>query len=340
MKTYRAGIIGTGPIGGLTGADWSHAAGYRDCARTDLVAAADLQPERLAQFDEHWHLGVDHLYTDHAEMLRRECLDLVSVCTGNRHHVRPVIDAVEAGALAVWCEKPIATSVSDGREMVRVCQGRGVPLVVNHNRRFSVNYGAVGALLRGGRLGPIDSMQTEWSRPLLQNGTHGIDACLMLMDDRPIRVSGYLRDEGLADPGGAGTVLFESGAVLSFHATAKRAFVYAGVTIQCHQGRVRIEEYDDRYLAWAQEEGKARTYRPIDIPGLDLSAPRLPHWSCGPEAMVACIEQGRPNPSSGEAALVALEVIVAMHVSHRTGAWVAVPLADGLADHEIRSTGQ
>ena len=340
MKTYRAGIIGTGLIGGFSGSEWSHAAGYRDCERVELVAAADLQPERLAQFDEHWHVGPGHLYTDYHEMLTREHLDLVSVSTANMHHVQPVLDAARAGVLGIWCEKPIATSVTGAQQMVRVCREQGVPLVINHNRRFSVNYQAVRAFLRSDRLGPIDNMQAEWSRPLLQNGTHGMDLCLMLVGDRPVRVSGHLRDEGLADPGGGGTVLFESGAVLSFHATAKRTFVYASLTIQCHRGRVRLEEYDDRYLAWEQEDGKARTYRPVEVPGLDLSAPRLGNWSSPPGALVACIERGEPCPSSGEMATEALEVIVAMHISHRTGAWVDLPLAGEASESEIQSTGQ
>ena len=55
---------------------------------------------------------------------------------------------------------------------------------------------------------------------------------------------------------------------------------------------------------------------------------------------VDCLREGRESVSTGRDGLKALEVIIAMHISHKTKTQVPLPLAEGLDHVEIRSTGQ
>ena len=91
MNQYRAGFIGCGGIA------TAHADGYRhvENAEIELIAGSDINPDgekaqRLAR--EH---GI-RLYADHREMLEREQLDLVSVCTWPRGHCEATVVAAES----------------------------------------------------------------------------------------------------------------------------------------------------------------------------------------------------------------------------------------------------
>lgn len=101
----RTAIIGAGNIAG------AHAKAYRSAGdRVELVAAVDVDPERLDAFcDEH---GIDGRHTDLAAMLADAEPDLVSVCTPPGLHAGLSIQAMRAGAW-VWCEKPLCASLAE-----------------------------------------------------------------------------------------------------------------------------------------------------------------------------------------------------------------------------------
>src|SRR5687768_10552945 len=96
LKTYRAVLAGTGSI-----ADAHVRAIEATHGRVKLVAAADLDAKRVAEFAARFH--VPEKFTDFATMLRTTQPDLVIVATPPGQHVPMSIAAMEAGAW-VWCE--------------------------------------------------------------------------------------------------------------------------------------------------------------------------------------------------------------------------------------------
>ena len=76
-QPLRAVIVG-GHIGR------SHAQGYLESERTDLVAVCDLDPNTLAEFGDEF--DVENRYTDYETMLREEEPDLLSIGTPQQHH--------------------------------------------------------------------------------------------------------------------------------------------------------------------------------------------------------------------------------------------------------------
>ena len=84
-KTYRVGIIGLGRMGstiddeGHTELPYSVAASAQASPKLDLVAGADLDADKCAAFKTRW--GVEAVYEDYREMVEKEGLDLVAVCT-------------------------------------------------------------------------------------------------------------------------------------------------------------------------------------------------------------------------------------------------------------------
>jgi predicted dehydrogenase len=111
---YRVGIIGTGKpwrSAGATGFGMAHmhARGYRAAPDAHLVALEDLNLDHARAFQEQH--GGDAVYQNYREMLARERLDIVSICTWPHLHAEMVIACAEAGVRAVHCEKPMAPSL-------------------------------------------------------------------------------------------------------------------------------------------------------------------------------------------------------------------------------------
>jgi predicted dehydrogenase len=101
----RTAIVGTGGIARAHGE-----AARQNADLVDLVAAVDVDPQRLDQFRETY--GVRRGYADLAEMLAQEQPELVQICTPPGLHVEQSIACLEAGAW-VLCEKPLAGSLAD-----------------------------------------------------------------------------------------------------------------------------------------------------------------------------------------------------------------------------------
>src|SRR3712207_6603048 len=67
-------------------------------------------------------------YSDTAALLADPGVQVVAVCSPPERHAEHVRAAIGAGARAILCEKPLATTVEDGRELVRLAGEAGVAL--------------------------------------------------------------------------------------------------------------------------------------------------------------------------------------------------------------------
>ena len=77
-KKFRVGIIASGRIAR------AHGQGWTECNRTEIVAIADSHPEALASYAEDFNIKSQYL--DYREMMEKEDLDIVSVCSWNPQH--------------------------------------------------------------------------------------------------------------------------------------------------------------------------------------------------------------------------------------------------------------
>lgn len=182
MNKYRAGFIGCGGIA------TAHADGYRHAgnAEIELVSGSDINPEG----EKAQHLAREHglrIYEDHREMLKREDLDLVSVCTWPRGHCDATIAAAESGARGILCEKPMAVSLDEADRMIEACEKAGAVLAIGHAHRFSPQAVRARALIQAGEIGEIAMIWGHCTLDLMNNGTHVIDLISYLNGDSPPR---------------------------------------------------------------------------------------------------------------------------------------------------------
>jgi myo-inositol 2-dehydrogenase / D-chiro-inositol 1-dehydrogenase len=138
-------LVGSGRMGAFHGATLS-----RRLPDARLVAVADPAPgvaERLAA-----SLGAARAYTDAGEAFADPDVDAVVIAAPARFHADLVVAAAGAGK-AVFCEKPMATTLADADRAREAARASGVVLQVGFNRRFAADWMAARALLDGGQLG-------------------------------------------------------------------------------------------------------------------------------------------------------------------------------------------
>ncbi len=146
-KSIRVGIIGAGGI-----ARGYHLGSYKRCENVHVVAACDVSEDALKAMRSEY--GIAHTYTDFYAMLAEETLDLVNVCTSNDMHYPAVMAAIARG-VDIYCEKPLALTVAQAREMVAGAQAKGLKTGVNFAHRRTPAAMLAHEILASGVLGPV-----------------------------------------------------------------------------------------------------------------------------------------------------------------------------------------
>jgi len=149
---YRAGIIGLGWI--AVDAPDNHAQAYIDCPNTSLMATCDT--------DIHKSFGQGS-YKSYKKMVKEANLDIVSVCTPVETHCKIVCD-IAPHVKAIYCEKPMATTLGECDKMIEICKKHNVILQINHQRRFA-------------------KPRLKFSRDIIDTGTHAFDLIVQIFGE-------------------------------------------------------------------------------------------------------------------------------------------------------------
>jgi len=137
----KIGFIGSGYIAR------QHAAALRDVHGVRFSACADIEIERAQELAK---LTGCRATTDIDEVI--EASDVIWVCTPPKAHREQVISCLEAGK-HVYCEKPLATTVEDGRAIVAAADHSQPLAAIGFNFRFHGPWQKCKALLDSGELG-------------------------------------------------------------------------------------------------------------------------------------------------------------------------------------------
>ena len=204
-KKLRVAVIGTGGMGS------SHVRWWSQNPRAEIIALCDLKPEKCRKALEKAGLEQDvPVYADYKELIWREALDAVDICTSNDFHSIIAVYALEKG-LHVFCEKPDAVNAQEAMRMKEASEKAGRVLMVMRNNRYYSNSRYLKQFIEDGKAGEIYCGRCGWIRrrgipgrggwfttkarsgggPLIDLGVHMIDLAIWLMGNpAPVSVSG------------------------------------------------------------------------------------------------------------------------------------------------------
>ena len=94
------------------------------------------------------------VFKDYRKLLEDKEIDAVCIATPDHWHALITIDAIKAGK-DVYCEKPLTSTISEGRKMVQAQQASKQVVAVGLNRRGSSSCRKLAEVLKGGKLGNL-----------------------------------------------------------------------------------------------------------------------------------------------------------------------------------------
>ena len=159
----RAAVVGVGYLGRF------HAEKYAAHSMAELVAVADVDPDRARTVAA--ALGVEAV-SDHRALLGR--IDCASVAVPTQLHHAVAGDLLEAG-VDVLVEKPLTTTVDEGKALLEIAVRRGRVLQVGHLERFNPAIRALEGVIREPRF-----IECHRHAPFSERGTD-VDVVLDLM---------------------------------------------------------------------------------------------------------------------------------------------------------------
>jgi len=152
LKKVGIGVIGCGEI-----AYQAHLSCYKRIPEVDLIAVADIVPERAKAAAEEF--GAKFWYSDYRKLLDRDDIDAVSIATPHGTHAEIAIHAAEAGK-HMLCEKPLATNVKEADAMINAAKKGGVKLMTGYQNRFTPLFQKIKELLDKEAIGQVYEIST------------------------------------------------------------------------------------------------------------------------------------------------------------------------------------
>lgn len=195
-KLLKIAIIGCGGI-----ANGKHMPSLAKQKRAEMVAFCDIVRERAEEAAAKYGAEGAKVYDDFHELLKDGGIDVVHVCTPNDSHSEITIASLEAGK-HVLCEKPMAKTAAQAREMLEAAKRTGKKLSIAYQNRFRNDSQYLKQLCEQGELGDIYlgkaialrrravptwgvflDEEKQGGGPLIDIGTHALDLTLWLMDN-------------------------------------------------------------------------------------------------------------------------------------------------------------
>ncbi|WP_053365850.1 Gfo/Idh/MocA family protein [Bacillus sp. FJAT-27245] len=145
-------VIGAGTMG------MEHAASYNMMDHVHLAGIVDVRKEQAAKLAGGHNTKVFATLEEAVEALEK--IDVIDICVPTFLHKEYVMKAADYG-IDVICEKPLANSLQDAREMIDYCNAKNVKLFVGHVVRFFPQYAKAREIVQQGAIGDVGVVRTR-----------------------------------------------------------------------------------------------------------------------------------------------------------------------------------
>jgi len=339
-RKIRIGVVGCGRISkNHFGSIEAHANDF------ELVAVCDVNAEARRPYESEAVPG----YASMAEMLEREHLDVVALCTPSGLHPEQA-ELAAANKVHVITEKPMATRMGDGIRMVKACDEAQVRLFVVKQNRRNTTLQLLKRAISDRRFGKIHlvNINVFWTRPqsyydqakwrgtwefdggaFMNQASHYVDLLDWLIGpvDKIQAMMSTTRDIEVEDTGVL-NVRWRSGALGSMSVTMLTypSNLEGSITILGEKGTVRIggvavneiQVWDFADSAPYDADLAAASYETTSVYGFGH-----PLYY---RNVVETLQGEAEAETDGREGLKSLELLVAAYLSARDGKTVSLPL--------------
>lgn len=214
--------------------------------KLNIVAVCDVIPEHMESILEKHELNQDasiKRYTDYKQMIEENQIDLVSIATESGIHAEIALYCIDHN-IHVIIEKPMAMNIEDAEEIIRRSEEKHVKVSACHQNRFNIAVQEMRKAVEAGRFGQLShgSIHVRWNRnegyytqapwrgtwaqdggALMNQCIHGIDLLRWMMGDEVVEVYGATRQQFHhyleAEDIGMAVIKFKNGAVATIEGT-------------------------------------------------------------------------------------------------------------------------
>ena len=199
-QRVRFAIIGAGRIGQVHAENLT-----RHILEAEVVAIADVVRNAAEQTARRF--GIAQASGDPAEIIGRDDIDAVAICSSTETHADFIIQAARAGK-HVFCEKPIALDLPTVDAALAAVAKSGTKLQIGFNRRFDSNFRGVRDAIRNGEVGSpylVQIISRDPTPPPLSyiRGSGGLFLDMMIHDFDMAR---FLLDDEVEEVSASGAV--------------------------------------------------------------------------------------------------------------------------------------
>ncbi|MFP6594422.1 MAG: Gfo/Idh/MocA family oxidoreductase [Dehalococcoidia bacterium] len=271
----RYGVISTAQI-----AINRHLHAAAESHNSEIVAISSRTPERAEQAAK--DNGIERWYGSYEELLADPDIDAVINPLPNSMHHEWTIKAAEAGK-HILCEKPIAVTMDEVREMIAAAKANGVLLVEAFTHRLNPHMQRARELVAEGAVGEVRHFEAALAftsrdtstdvrlKPELAGGGLGdagcyaVSAARFILSAEPVRAAGFAVDTGNfgVDTSFSGLLEFPGGAIAHMRSSVEQPRTNFGEVIGT-KGKIRIphlfEENTPLVITDADGEERIETF--------------------------------------------------------------------------------
>lgn len=162
MKRIQVGIVGTGFMGRV------HSEALRRLGNVEIAGVAGSSNERARKFAD--EVFIERATGDYRDLVADPAIDVIHICSPNELHFEQAMAAMNAGK-HVLCEKPLASSVEEGRKMLAKAQQANLVHCTLYNMRAYPQVQQMRQMRLAGTFGDIRIVQGTYSQDWLFKDT-------------------------------------------------------------------------------------------------------------------------------------------------------------------------
>ena len=283
--------------------------------KSRLAAVVSGDKSKAKKYAQEFNASQAYSYDEFSQCLENPAVDAVYIATPPGEHEKYAVAAAKAGK-HVLCEKPLAATVQQARNMVNACRKNKVLFMTAYRKYFEPSSLMLKKMITSGELGRIDIIHTLFAElrpfgdnspawlfskklcgggPLTDLGVYCVNTCRWLVDEDPVTATGmsWVRERRRykeVEEGVAFRLDFPRGLVLQGSAAYSAAFS-SFVHVHGEKGWAELAPafaFEEERRISGKIGGKwfAKTFKPIDEFALEL------------DYFATCIQEGRgPNPA-------------------------------------------